>query len=375
MTRAFYQPPNPILKPTVKPISIGGTNSTTPTDAAVALNCVHAPDIGQPESGVPLNTNAIVPDQFITTMLFKAGDCLEGNFTVYTHQTVHFFISNYDCQRQYTISAENAAVSLVSWQNPIENLEPGTLVFVGPPTPGVYNLTINGEIYPITVVASYIEKPTFTFPSNNSIVHTQNMTFQISNFNPIGGPQTQTLMEFQASNNIDFTAPLRNSGSNNDPTSNIFTLSSNGGGENIYVRARYTGSYGLVSPWSDTVKVIVNVINWPTVESALLHSSDASGEEWFGNRVAMNQTGDRVIVGSIYDDLGAINATGAAYIFVKSGITWVQEAKLTSTDTATIKEFGNSVDISADGSVVVVGSWNEQINGLYCGVADRKSVV
>ena len=48
------------------------------------------------------------------------------------------------------------------------------------------------------------------------------------------------------------------------------------------------------------------------------------------------------------------SSSGAAYVFVRSGTTWSQQAELTSSDLASGDEFGASVGISGD--TVVVGS-------------------
>ncbi len=43
---------------------------------------------------------------------------------------------------------------------------------------------------------------------------------------------------------------------------------------------------------------------------------------------------------------------GAAYVFVRSGSTWTQQAKLTASDAAAGDQFGYSVSVSGDTAVV-----------------------
>ena len=47
--------------------------------------------------------------------------------------------------------------------------------------------------------------------------------------------------------------------------------------------------------------------------------------------MAVALSGDYALVGSPYSDSGATDA-GAAYLFVRSGDAWSQQAKLTPTD-------------------------------------------
>ena len=74
---------------------------------------------------------------------------------------------------------------------------------------------------------------------------------------------------------------------------------------------------------------------------------DAAPSQTFGVSVAI--AGDLVIAGSI-----PLNqqAAGAAYIFMRTGSNWNQEARLTSEDGAPHDEFGIAVDICGDYAVV-----------------------
>ena len=61
--------------------------------------------------------------------------------------------------------------------------------------------------------------------------------------------------------------------------------------------------------------------------------------------------GDRVVVGAAHDnDLGA--RSGSAYLFVRNGTTWNQQAKILASDGAAEDVLGVSVALSARGVVV-----------------------
>ena len=61
-------------------------------------------------------------------------------------------------------------------------------------------------------------------------------------------------------------------------------------------------------------------------QEAKLTASDGAEDDSFGGLVALD--GERALIGASGDD----NRRGAAYVFVRSGTTWTEEAKLTASD-------------------------------------------
>lgn len=86
-------------------------------------------------------------------------------------------------------------------------------------------------------------------------------------------------------------------------------------------------------------------------QQAKLTASDAGAEDYFGSSVDID--GDTVVVGAVGDDDRGANA-GAVYVFMRSGTTWSQQAKLTASDGASGDGFGG--DVAFDGDTVVVGA-------------------
>lgn len=89
------------------------------------------------------------------------------------------------------------------------------------------------------------------------------------------------------------------------------------------------------------------------VQQAKLTASDQATQDFFGTSVALS--GDTAVVGALGDDSPAADA-GSAYVFVRTGTTWTQQAKLTASDQAANDRFGVSVAISGDTIVVGAGS-------------------
>ncbi len=94
-------------------------------------------------------------------------------------------------------------------------------------------------------------------------------------------------------------------------------------------------------------------------QQAKLTAAGGAANDFFGTSVAIS--GSTVVVGAY----GHNSSTGAAYVFVRSGTAWSQQAELTAADAASGDSFGSSVAIS--GSMVVVGAYgkNSGIGAAY----------
>ena len=84
-------------------------------------------------------------------------------------------------------------------------------------------------------------------------------------------------------------------------------------------------------------------------QEAKLVASDAAGFDYFGWSVSAS--GDTALIGAVADDDAGYNS-GSAYVFVRSGTSWSQEAKLVASDGAGIDLFGNSVSISGETALI-----------------------
>lgn len=79
---------------------------------------------------------------------------------------------------------------------------------------------------------------------------------------------------------------------------------------------------------------------------AEIANPDGNTFSWFGNSVAID--GDRVLIGAPSDN----DATGAAYVFTSSHGTWTEEAKLVPSDSVDANYFGNAVALWCGTAVV-----------------------
>ncbi len=99
-------------------------------------------------------------------------------------------------------------------------------------------------------------------------------------------------------------------------------------------------------------------------KAAKLTASDRVTADDFGWSVSIEN--DTVVVGAIGDQ-GQGSYTGSAYVFVKSGATWIdmnQTAKLTASNDAAYNQFGYSVSISGD-TILIGADYAQQSGAAY----------
>ena len=87
--------------------------------------------------------------------------------------------------------------------------------------------------------------------------------------------------------------------------------------------------------------------NWN--QQAILVGSDTAASDKFGNTVAIS--GDTVLVGSPQDD-DTFGESGSAYVFVRTGTVWSEQAKLVAGDPGLVDRFGSYVAINGDTAVI-----------------------
>jgi hypothetical protein len=127
------------------------------------------------------------------------------------------------------------------------------------------------------------------------------------------------------------------------------------------------GNTATVGGWSDNSKT--GAAAWVftrndgvwTQQGKKLVGTDAVGRARQGISVALSADGNTAILGGPGDkDRSApfgLGATGAAWVFTRSGGVWTQQNKLVST--GAVGRLGTSVALSADGNIAVVGGFAE----------------
>lgn len=90
-----------------------------------------------------------------------------------------------------------------------------------------------------------------------------------------------------------------------------------------------------------------------------LIAPDRENGDLFGNAVALSKDGTTAIIGATSDDTSINTDGGSAYVFVRSGSDWIFQAKLVSVDITAGDLFGEGVALSSDGSTAFIGAWGK----------------
>jgi len=99
-------------------------------------------------------------------------------------------------------------------------------------------------------------------------------------------------------------------------------------------------------------------------EQAKISPSDPANGDMFGVSVSLSVGGDMALVGAQWDDDGGTNS-GSAYVFTRTGSTWSQQAKLTAGDPGSQDRFGWSVSLS--GETALIASRDDDSGGTDSG--------
>jgi hypothetical protein len=112
-------------------------------------------------------------------------------------------------------------------------------------------------------------------------------------------------------------------------------------------------------------------------QQAYIHASNAEAGDSLGVNVAISDDGNTLLASSLDEDCTATGvnppgcdndraadiSTGAAYVFVRSGSTWSQQAFLKASNTGANDWFGSRAALSGDGNTAALGASLEDSSG------------
>ena len=101
-------------------------------------------------------------------------------------------------------------------------------------------------------------------------------------------------------------------------------------------------------------------------QQAKLTAADGAEGDVFGISVAFS--GDTAVIGADLDDDKGENS-GSAYVFTRSETGWSQQAKLTATDGEAVDIFGVRVAVSGDTALIAARRDDDDVNGVDSGSA------
>jgi hypothetical protein len=93
-----------------------------------------------------------------------------------------------------------------------------------------------------------------------------------------------------------------------------------------------------------------------TQQQILAASDAAASTDYFGSSVSISTDGNTALIGAPIEDTSPNSNNGAAYIFTRTAGVWTEQQKLLASDRASGDGFGESVALSGDGSIAIIGS-------------------
>jgi len=146
-------------------------------------------------------------------------------------------------------------------------------------------------------------------------------------------------------------------------STDLFGFSVSVSGDTAVIGAPYDNHAGWIDAGSAYIFIRSSGV-W--TQQAKLTASDAAANDYFGYSVSVS--GDTAVIGAYYDDHAGGADAGSAYVFVRSGGVWTQQAKLTASDAAASDHFGRSVSVSGD-TAVIGAMYNSHAGGTDAGSA------
>lgn len=105
-------------------------------------------------------------------------------------------------------------------------------------------------------------------------------------------------------------------------------------------------------------------------QQAYLKAANSGAQDQFGTAVALNSDGTTLVVGAPGEDSSStgvgddglnndLDSAGAVYVFERTGTTWQQQDYIKASNTGYRDLFGQALDISGDGDLLLVGAPGE----------------
>lgn len=151
---------------------------------------------------------------------------------------------------------------------------------------------------------------------------------------------------------ITGTSKIASDGANNDKFGNSVSIS----GSHAIIGAEDHSTGGNYAQG----KAYIFRLNGNTwIEQAKLTASDGESGDSFGSSVSIS--GDYAVVGAHHHDTNGNSSQGKVYIYKRNGDAWQEESQVTASDGATEDYYGKSVSISGD--YIIVGAESHDTNG------------
>lgn len=220
----------------------GGHGEVTARDALEAMDLVSRDSIGKFGRPIPLDENGYIDQKYLQD-LYASMETISGDGSIEVNQTKEYFLTGYDAFSNYDVRAVSGTVSR----------DRNVITYTAPEVPGQGGFTINGRMVALTVtdanIVEGIAAPVILTPVRGTSGLMGPVSVTSAPFVTDNG-ETHASTSWQCAEDPDFTTIVASVDQSvaNKTSWSIGTVTL---GKHYFIRAKYHGSGGSVSPWSE----------------------------------------------------------------------------------------------------------------------------
>ena len=263
----------------------GGHGEVTAVDALEAMDLVPRNSIGKFGRPIPLDNNGYIDQRYLQD-LYATMETVSGDLTIEVNQSKEYFLTGYDAFSVYDVRAVSGTVSV----------DRNVITYTAPGEPGQGGFTINGRMVGVTVTEADavegIAPPVILTPLRGTTGLTGPVSVTSSAF-VTDNSETHASTSWQCAEDPEFTAIVASvDQSTTHKTSwSIGTVMM---GKHYFIRARYHGNGGGVSPWSEETHFTTPV---PTPADRPSITSPLNGATRLPSRVTLTSSTYNTVTG------------------------------------------------------------------------------
>lgn len=220
----------------------GGHGEVTAPDALEAMDLVPRSSIGKFSRPIPLDGDGYIDQKYLQD-LYATMETVSGDLTIEVNQTKEYFLTGYDAFSNYDVLAVTGMVSV----------DRNVITYTAPGEPGQGGFTINGRMVAVTVTAANtvegIAPPVILTPVRGTSGLVGPVSVTSTPFVTDNG-ETHASTSWQCAEDPGFTTIVA-SVDQSVASKTSWSIDTVAVGKHYFIRAKYHGSAGSVSPWSE----------------------------------------------------------------------------------------------------------------------------
>ena len=122
----------------------------------------------------------------------------------------------------------------------------------------------------------------------------------------------------------------------------------------------------ISSVWSQPTSATKKVVPFTGTEKAKFLAYDGAKDDYYGFAVSVSYAGETIAIGAYLDD-DVKAGSGSVYVYRKNGTTWSFHQKIVASDALGNDYSGECVAVSGDGNRILISASNDDDNGLNSG--------